>query len=58
MIDSLDSCHSAETYSEPCQTSEMERLVNIGKRFQPLNIFAKHSTLEVFWGSEYNSIVK
>ena len=42
----------AEAYSEPCQTSKMEHFAKIVNAFQLLTIFAKHSILYVWLGSE------
>ena len=42
----------AEVYSEPCQTSKMECF----NSFQVLNIFAKHSILDIWQGFEYTYI--
>ena len=40
-------------YSEPCQTSKMERFAKIVKSFSPLGIFAKHSIWDVWHGPGY-----
>ena len=40
-----------ETYSEPCQTSNINRFAKIANSFQLLNIFAKRSILD-FYASE------
>ena len=45
----------AEAYSEPCQTSKMERFAKIINSFQPLTTFAKRSILDVWQGSEFAS---
>ena len=37
----------AEAYSEPYQTSKMERFAKIVNGFQPLTIFGKRSILDV-----------
>ena len=39
-------------FSQPCQTSNMERFAKIANGFQPLTIFAKHSILDVWQSSE------
>lgn len=41
-----------ETYSEPCQTSNMERFAKVVNNVKLLTIFAKHSTLDVRLGHE------
>ena len=46
----------AEEYSEPCQASKMKLLVKIVNNFQSFTIFAKHSILDVWEGSEYVSV--
>ena len=45
-----------EAYSQPCQTSEMERFVKIVNNFQLLTIFAKHSILDISEGYDINSV--
>ena len=45
----------SEAYSEPYQTSKMERLAKIVKDFQVLTIFSKFSILDICQGSEYAS---
>ena len=40
-------------YSEPYQTSKMDRLAKIVYGFYPLTIFAKRSILDIWKGSEY-----
>ena len=46
-----------EAYSEPSQTSKMDSFAKIVNGVQPLIIFAKHSILDVWQGSEYASEV-
>ena len=46
---------SEELYSQPCQTSKMERFGKIVNRFQRLTIFTKRSILDVLQGCEYAS---
>ena len=43
---------NSEAYSEPCQTSKMERFLKI---FNGLTIFAKHSILDIWQRSEHAS---
>ena len=38
---------STHAYSEPSQTSKMERFVKEIINFQPLTIFAKHTVIDV-----------
>ena len=40
-------------YSEPYQTSKMERFARVVNAFKPLTIFAERSILDVWQGSEY-----
>ena len=42
-----------KSYSEPCQTSKLERFAKIVDGFKPLTIFAKRSILDVRQGYEY-----
>ena len=42
-----------QTFSEPCQTSEMRRFTKIVNSFYSLTISAKHSILDVWEGSTY-----
>ena len=35
-----------KAYSEPCQTSKMERFAKIVNRFHPLTFFGKRSNLD------------
>ena len=42
-----------EAYSEPCQASKMKRFAKIVHSFQSWTIFAKHSVLDFWQGSEY-----
>ena len=44
-----------QAYSEPCQTSKIERFAKIVNVFQPLTTFAKRTILDVWQGSEYPS---
>ena len=41
------SYYAKEAYLEPCQTSKMEYSTKIVNGFQSLNIFAKHSILDI-----------
>ena len=42
-----------EVYSEPGQTSKMDRFAKIFNGFQPITIFAKRSNLDLWQGSEF-----
>ena len=42
-----------EAYSDPCQTSKIERFAKIVNDWKPLTIFAKHSILDAWQGSVY-----
>ena len=44
-----------KAYSEPCQTCKMECFAKIVKGLKQLPIFAKHSILDAWQGSEYPS---
>ena len=46
---------SKEAYSQPCQTSKIERFVKIINSFTPLTVFTKRSILDVWYFSEYAS---
>ena len=37
---------NSEAYSQPCQTSKIERFAKIAHGFQLIGIFAKHSILD------------
>ena len=43
----------SETYLEPCLTSKMRPFAKMINGFQPSNIFAKSSSLDVWLGCEY-----
>ena len=43
------------SYAEPFQISKMESLMKKANGFQPQAIFAKHSILDVWKGSDYAS---
>ena len=45
-------------YSEPSQTSKMERFVKTVKDLQPLSIFTKYSIVDVWLGSEYTPVLQ
>ena len=49
LIDKTDTM----AYSEPCQTSKMERFTKIVNCLKSLTIFVKRSILDVWQGSEY-----
>ena len=44
--------HNEETYSEPCQTTEMKLFAKKVNSWKPLTIIAKISILDVLLGSE------
>ena len=46
----------SEGISEPSRTPKMEPFLKMFNDFQPLNILAKHSILDVWLGSEYASV--
>ena len=46
----------SEATSEPSRTPKMEPFLKMFNDFQPLNILAKHSILDVWLGSEYASV--
>ena len=46
------------SYSEPCQTSKMERFAKTVDGLKPLTIFTKHSILDVWQDSEYASDIQ
>ena len=43
----------SDAYSKPCQTTKIERFMNMVNVFQPLIIFAKHLILYVWEDSDY-----
>ena len=47
---------SPEAYSEPCQTSTMKCFAKMVNGWKLLTIFAKHSILDYWHGSEYASV--
>ena len=49
-------CHP-DTYSEPCETSKMERFVKIVNNFKPLTIFGKRSILDIWEDCEYAYVI-
>ena len=51
-IRQVSMCHP-DAYSEPFQTSKMERFGKIVNNLQPLTIFAKRSILDIWEGCEY-----
>ena len=46
----------SDIYSEPCQTSKMERVAKIVNGFQQFIIFEKCSILDVCQGSKYSYV--
>ena len=44
--------NKSEAYSEPCQTSKMERFVKIVNGYNPLILLANHSILDVWQAFE------
>ena len=48
--------HSSEPYLEPFQTSKILWSVKILNRWKPITIFAKHSILDIWQGSEYTCV--
>ena len=47
----------AESYSEPCQTSKMKCFPKRVNGQKPLSIFTKHSILDAWQGSAYDSVL-
>ena len=46
-----------EAYPEPCQASKMDCFVKIVNGLNLLTFFVRHSTLDVWQGSKYTSVI-
>ena len=46
----------AVAYSEPCQTSKMERFAKIFNSLKPLTISAKRTILDIWQSSKYDTV--
>ena len=49
--------HYSDRYSEPCQTSKIERFARTTNGWKPLTTFSKRSIIKVWQGSQYTPTV-